>query len=162
MAASRAPSLHARSRAAPAYPGQGLWSLLRSRGATGDREGFACGCKAGACQSPAVELPALLHLCTQGWQPVDPAAVSAWDQRLRSVVGRGRGIKLQKKLKSCSQRSHLSRGTELTPPKFQLGSQEESQHPSDCVQRCSECFQTKADTAGGQNTQRAGGLRPAG
>lgn len=77
-------------------------------------------------------------------------------------MGRGRGIKLQKKLKSCSQRSHLSRGTELTPPKFQLGSQEESQHPSDCVQRCSECFQTKADTAGGQNTQRAGGLRPAG
>lgn len=100
MAASRAPSLHARSRAAPACLGQGLWSLLRGRRAGGEREGFGCGCKAGECQSPAVEPPAPLHLCTKGWQPVAPAAMSAWGQRLSSVMGRGRGIKLQKKLVS--------------------------------------------------------------
>lgn len=164
MAASRAPSLHARSRAAPACLGQGLWSLLRSRGASKEREGFACGCKAGVCQSPAVELPAPLHLCTKGWQPVTPAAVSVWDQRLRSVMGRGRSIKLQKKLKSWSQRSHLSGKTEPTPQKFQLDSQEESQHPSDshnrvtaslrlCPEMFSQCFQPKADTAGGQDPE---------
>lgn len=87
----------------------------------------------------------------------------------RSVMGRGRGIKLQKKLQSWYQRSHLSGETELTPQKFQLGSQEESQHPLDCHNRVtaslrvcpemfSQCFQPKADTAGEQDTQRSGVL----
>lgn len=86
---------------------------------------------------PSSGAPSLLHLYTKGWQPVAPAAVSSRNQRLRSVVGRGRCIKLEQKLKSWSQRSHLSRGMELTPWKFQLGSQEKSQHPSDCVLKCS-------------------------
>lgn len=134
VAACRAPSLHARSRAAPACLGQGLWSLLRSRGARGEKGGFCLWLQGRCVPEPSMEVPAPPHLCMQGWQPVAPAAVSAWDQRLSSVTGRGRGIKLQKKLKSWSQRSHLSRGTELTQ-KFQLGSQDESQHPSDCHNR---------------------------